>query len=420
MGVSFCSFQFRNGVTKTLTELASGIQNQTRATRRTEYIVGVMQTPVERADEVFADMVTDAVAMAERILTEQQISLQVDLFQFEGPHVRPTGGAYAPVDFLQIGLVEKLERKPHFLLVVTEVDLSSTIQNYVVALPSTLTNIGIISTKRLRPAFWGEPDNAAVAVQRLAVVLLHTLGHLLNLEHAESPDNIMHSFESVSDLDAMQVLTPEQAVHLKRRLPREAREQLVRQGSWWVAVRWILSHWLDIWQAVLRANPFDLVLRMPTMVTAAISLIVVVFFSAETWDVAGTVALAEVGLFSGVALAVGTAVLYRAHGLNLGQMRSKALSESVIITRAATVFSLLCTLGVFYVFLLVVVYAATQTVFPQRLMETWPTVDPATRTLDHIKLSMFLAALGVLGGSLGGSAESKALVRHILFLDEET
>lgn len=35
-------------------------------------------------------------------------------------------------------------------------------------------------------------------------------------------------------------------------------------------------------------------------------------------------------------------------------------------------------------------------------METRPTVDPAVRALDHVKLSLFVAALGMLAGSLGG------------------
>jgi hypothetical protein len=41
------------------------------------------------------------------------------------------------------------------------------------------------------------------------------------------------------------------------------------------------------------------------------------------------------------------------------------------------------------------------------------------RTLDHAKLSIFVAALGVLAGSLGGRADSRDLVRSVLFVDEE-
>ena len=66
-------------------------------------------------------------------------------------------------------------------------------------------------------------------------------------------------------------------------------------------------------------------------------------------------------------------------------------------------------------------YLGIVTIFPHQLMITWPTGgDPAVRVLDHVKLSLFVAALGVLAGSLGGSADSRDLVRRVLFIDEET
>ncbi len=58
------------------------------------------------------------------------------------------------------------------------------------------------------------------------------------------------------------------------------------------------------------------------------------------------------------------------------------------------------------------------TFFPRRLMETWPTVDPAVRTIDHIKISTFIAAMGTLVGSLGGRVDHRAVMRRILFLGE--
>jgi hypothetical protein len=74
----------------------------------------------------------------------------------------------------------------------------------------------------------------------------------------------------------------------------------------------------------------------------------------------------------------------------------------------------------FYLGFFVLSYLGVLTIFPQRLMTTWPTVDPAVRVLDHIKLSMFLASIGLIAGSLGGRADTAELIRHILFLEEET
>jgi hypothetical protein len=96
------------------------------------------------------------------------------------------------------------------------------------------------------------------------------------------------------------------------------------------------------------------------------------------------------------------------------------LSESAVVTAAATVLSLFLTMLLLFSLFVGLTFLGTITVFPQKLMETWPTVDPAVHTIDHLKLSLFVAALGLLAGSLGGRADSKDLVRRVLFIDEET
>ncbi|MEO9147759.1 MAG: hypothetical protein ABI212_00035 [Burkholderiaceae bacterium] len=65
-------------------------------------------------------------------------------------------------------------------------------------------------------------------------------------------------------------------------------------------------------------------------------------------------------------------------------------------------------------------YLGIITIFPLKLMTAWPTVDSAARVLDPVKLSLFIAALGNLAGSLGSSADSRDLARRVLFIDEET
>lgn len=156
------------------------------------------------------------------------------------------------------------------------------------------------------------------------------------------------------------------------------------------------------------------------MITAALSVIIVVFFSAEVWDVGSTVELYQLVLFSVGAIVTATAVLYQAFAFGGMFRRGRVLAESAVVTGAATVLSLFLTMLLLFALFVGLTYLGTVTIFPRKLMETWPTVDPAIRTLDHVKLSLFVAALGVLAGSLGGRADSKDLVRGVLFLDEET
>ena len=369
--------------------------------------------------ERFRRLVEEATATVEARLAKA-LGLRVDLMPFEGPHLTPAAGAYAPLDFLQIGLTEKLERGVHFLLIVTEVDLAASTLAYTLALPSQLTNVALVSTKRLDPAFWGDDADDARVADRLATLLLHSFGHLLNLPHHESPSNAMFDFAGVDELDPMGALTDAQREQMRRTLPGEAHERTSKRGHWRFILRTLVLDRRSIGRAVLRANPFRLLPRLPTMITAALSVIILLFFGPEAWDVGSTVELYQLVLFSVVAVLGSTAVLYRAFAFNGVLGRGRVLAESTVVTSAATALSLLFTMAVLFVLFAGLTYLGTVTIFPEKLMTTWPTVDPATKPMDHLKLSLFTAALGLLAGSLGGRADSKDLIRAVLFVDEET
>jgi len=392
----------------------------TETTRQREYVIGVMSIDVEgQNSDRFRRLVEQAVHAFDRALA-RALGLRVDLIAFAGPHMAPTAGAYAPFDFLRIGLTEKLEREVHFLLIVTEVDLAATTLSYTLALPSPLTNVGVVSTKRLDPAFWGDPADDARVVRRLNTLLLHTFGHLLNLPHADDADNAMYDVANVNDLDAMAKLTDAQRDRMRRALPLEAHERTSRDQHWRFALHTLVRDRRSILRAVARANPLRLVTRLPTMITASLSVIIVVFFSAEVWDVGSTVELYQLAMFSVAAVLGATAVLYRSFAFRGMLSRGRLLAESAVVTGAATALCLLLTMLLLFSMFVCLTYLGTATIFPQKLMETWPTVDPAVRPIDHLKLSLFVAALGLLAGSLGGRADSKDLVRRVLFVDEET
>ena len=393
-----------------------------------EYVVGVMTMEVEGRDsERFRQRVETAAAAVDRALT-QALGVRVDLHSFEGPHLTPAAGAYAPLDFLQIGLAEKLERGAHFLLIVTEVDLSASTLSYTLALPSQLTNVAVVSTKRLEPSFWGEDTGTDadddLAARRLETLLLHSFGHLLNLDHDPDPANAMHDFAGVDALDQMGGFSEPQRAAMQRALPREAHERTSRSRSRFGHLGFILKTWARDWRsiaaAVARANPFRLVTQLPTMVTAALSVLIFLFFTPDMWDVASTVDLYQIVIFSAVSVLASTVVLYRAFAFGGVAGRGRVLAESTVVTSAATAVCLLLTMTLLFALFAVSTYGGIVTIFPRKLMETWPTVDPAVRPLDHAKLSLFVAGLGLLAGSLGGRADSKDLVRAVLFVDEET
>jgi hypothetical protein len=379
-----------------------------------------MKTPVEgESSEDFARTVDAAVKNLKGVLAEE-LGLEIRVFEFAGPHLVPTAGTYSPFDFLRLGLTEKLERQLPFLLVICEVDLAAPTLSYALAFPSRLMNIGILSTNRLSPAFWGDEPAPEKTSQRLTGLMLHSVGHLLNLNHHPEPTNAMYDFTSVEDLERMVEVTPQQREEMQRILPREARDAVEDDNRLRFILRQVVQDWHVIVQTVIRANPFKLLGQLPTMLTAAFSVIIVLFFSSEIWDVASTVELGQLVIFSVMALAAATVVLYRAFAFAAVLTRRKRIAESIVVTTASALLSLLATMVVLYGIFFLVVYVSTVLIFPRRLMSTWPTVDPATRVIDHVKLSLFVAAVGLLAGSLGGRADSTQLVRYVLFLDEET
>ncbi len=229
----------------------------------------------------------------------------------------------------------------------------------------------------------------------------------------------MYDFVEVEDLAGMVHFTDGQRQQMRTVLPREAHERTSRRSRWRFVLATLVRDWESIAIAIIRANPFRLLARLPTMITAALSTIIFLFFTPDMWDVASTVELYQLVLFSVMAIAVATAALYRAFAFGDVLSRRRMLAESTVVTSAATILSLLLTMALLFAIFMGLIYTGTVTIFPRKLMETWPTVDPAVRTIDHIKLSVFVAALGVLAGSLGGRADSNGLIRGVLFVDEE-
>jgi hypothetical protein len=384
------------------------------------FVVGIMRMEVEGRDsERFNDVVARAVTELESAFAHEP-RLRTRSLSFAGPHLTPGAGNYAPLDFLEIGLAEKLERDLPFLLIVTEVDLSSSSLAYTLALPSPLTNIAIISTRRLDPVFWGDAPDPQRTAKRLTTLMLHSFGHLVALHHERDTANVMYPLEGVEDLDRMGRLTTPQLERIARVLPHEANERSTRDGKSGFVCRILLGDAGAIARAVVRANPFRLLTRMPTMLAAALSVIIVLLFSAETWDVAHAVTVPQIVSFSIVSLAAAVFVLYRAFAFDTLLSRDRRITESGVVTIAATFLSLLLTLLVMFAFFGGLMYLAIITVFPERLMESWPGTGEATTALDHLKLSLFLAAMGVLAGSLGGRSDSRDLVRGVLFILEDT
>ena len=381
--------------------------------------VGIMKTFHEKnPSEKFSQIIETSTEQVRQRLTDN-LDLDIEIFDFSGPSLNSTKGTYSPLDFLQLGLAEKLEREIHFLLIVVEVDLSASMKTYVVALPSQLMNIGVLSIKRLSPGFWGKSSDEPLTTQRLTSLMLHTLGHLLNLEHVENSKNIMYPFRSVTDLDAMHEVTEEQITAMRENIPIEAHEKVTEKRRLVFGLKHTLANIPIILQSITNTNPFYLVTQLPTVMTAAFSVIVVLFFTAEIWDVAGVLEFGPLIIFSIIALLSSTGVFYSTFKIGPNQGRG-GLSESTVVMVSSTLATLFVVNLLLYSIFLTVSVLSALAIFPDELKTTWTTAQPASGFIEQLKLGMFLATMGVLTGSLGGKADSRSIIQQVLFLDEET
>ena len=384
------------------------------------YRVGIMTVDVTEADpEAFKALTQEAIRKFEQEL-EDEAELSVETFAFEGPHIEPEGGAYAPLDFIQIGISERAERGFSFLIIMTEVDLSSSKMTYTLALPSQLTNVAIVSTRRLDPGFWGLAPSRSKAAERLCTLMLHSLGVLLNLPPSDQPANLMSPISGIETLDNKERFTEAQRQAMRAALPNESLDKATSGNRTAFALSTIATRFPAILRAVGKANPFALVAKLPTMFGTALSVIVVLIFAAETWDYAGEVDPWKISIFALVAFLSAVYVLYRAFAFDAIVSRDGKLMESTVVTTAATALSLLCAVILMFLLLGGLMWLAAETIFPDTLKKTWSTVEPVTTLGDHLKLATFLAAIGVLAGSLGGAADSRNIVRSVLFARDET
>ena len=384
------------------------------------YRVGVMRAQLGEGDpQGFAELVDGALKRFSRDIADQLPDLSVETSTFSTPHLVPEGGGYNALDFVQLGLAEKAERGLSFLIIVTDVDLSPSKTSYTLALPSRVTNVALVTTRRLNPEFWGEQRDTDRAKERLSTILIHAFGHLLNLPHSDNASNVMARIEGVESLDRMTDFTGEQLDNIRDTLPTEAFDQSTKSEKFSFALSTLVRRFPSILRAVFRANPLKLVGRMPTMLATAFSVIALLLFGAEIWDYAAMASNAQVFWLTVISFAIGTFVLYRAFSFAPVSARDGRVMESTIVTSAATLITLFLTLLAMFFLFAVLMYIFATIVFPEPLMESWTTVEDAASFDDHLRLSAFLAGLGVLSGSLGGSADSRSVVRRVLFMSDE-
>ena len=229
----------------------------------------------------------------------------------------PDEHGYSALDFVQIGINEKTERRLAFLLIITEVEIAAASLSYLLALPSQLTNVAIISTRRLADYGSADIQDQSLMTNRLSTLMLHCFGRLLNLSYHPEKTNYMAKIEVPDDLDAMDRFTEQQFDHMARNLPREANDRFSRGNKFSFVLRQTASNLPRIFRGAMRANPLRIATKLPTMIATALSVIIILIFGGETWDFAASVSYGQLAVFVAASFVAATFVLYRAFSFRL-------------------------------------------------------------------------------------------------------
>lgn len=369
------------------------------------------------------DLVEAAKNEFNRVVSEP-LNIEVVSFAFTGSSIVPEKNGYQALDFIQIGMNEKTERKLAFLLIITDIEIAAASMSYLLALPSQLTNVAVVSTRRLVADEEDKRLQKKRHTERLTTLMLHCFGRLLNLNYSKGSTNYLARVQTVGDLDSMQHFSQGQYQQMIKNLPREANDCYSKDSNKSSKFVFIIRHTVNnlprIFRGAIRANPLRIATKMPTMIAAALSVIVVLIFGGETWDFAASVSYTQLAVFVIVSFLAANFVLYRAFSFRLISTRQGQTSESSVVTAAATYLALVLTLICLFLMFGVLMYGVVIFVFPDPLMSTWTSDQDGASFSAHMRLVAFLASVGVLSGSLGGSVDSRSVVRNVLFAADET
>jgi archaemetzincin len=86
------------------------------------------------------------------------------------------------------------------ILAVTDEDLYIPNQNFVFGQANSVGKTAIVSDLRLKPEYYGLPEDEDLTRSRLLAAALHELGHLLGLKNCIN-DCVMKAIRNVNELD---------------------------------------------------------------------------------------------------------------------------------------------------------------------------------------------------------------------------
>ncbi|WP_224450043.1 hypothetical protein [Haloprofundus salilacus] len=344
-------------------------------------------------------------------------------FHDEHPIRLPNDEARRPSDFLDAATRAMVDGPYDAMFVVTDAPVVSRRRKEVPGLTSPVSRVAVASSRRLVKSTRGEPlrelDDPTV-VTNGATLLLHLFGHVLDLDHRE--DSVMAPFDFDPDRRDLPSFAPDRRPTLRAHAKRMSDEEELRRG---VAGRLrlyassLLTNPSRVGRSLVRNRAPLLPLSLPGLATAAVTPTLILVFSAEAWDVGIHLSDGVAALFAAVSIVAAATYLMSVHNLAFPRKERNVLTRHMALTNVVVYLTLVTAVAGLFLFVGALMLTIELLVFPQNLIQTWPSLEaPTVSLLDLVRTASFISTLGVVTGALAGGLESRTVVRHLaLFLD---
>ena len=334
-----------------------------------------------------------------------------------------------PTDLARQAREERDEQGWDFALVLTAADLISHYKPFSLAVICSSLDVAIVSTSRVDPQATA-PDTAdderVRQIQtRVVRLMMHSMGHWLGLTHHADPVNAMHDIASVEELSSGFEFTPEQIEAMQEALTLIADQRLeeradARRAS--LAMFYLLAAWEnrdEVFDAVAQAKPWEFPTRLSRLTTAAVSTVLVLMMTAETWDMAMSQSWLSAGCLFGFSIVSTTAYVAVRQQLFL-RRNGRRITEQIVTSNISATAIVATGMFVMFVLLLVLAIAAGLLLFPDDVVQGWAaSIERPIRMEHYGLLAATVSSLGILIGALGASFEQQHHFRHVVFVDEE-
>lgn len=376
-------------------------------------------------DEVDAQAVTEARAALRTELQEifPHLEWRLSLVRREEAVSSPR---VEPVELFDLGVEERDAGRWDFVMILTPADLVTHHKPFGFAVVSRVLDLAVISMQRIDPHA-SDPDapeaeRVSAVKRRLRTLLVHALGDLVGLEHSESAGNPMVVPDSLEVLDSAEQLDSAQREIARARLQQiadvrleEAEPRKRKAPTFYPRAAWINR--AEIAEGVWKARPWQFPIRLTKLTAAAISAMVVLLMTAETWELASHQPAGRLAALLTGTLALTTLYVARRQRL-LVQRPAHATSEQIVTTNVSALLIVLVGLTTMTLVLFGASLAAGLLLFPESVASSWTTLSEPSLT-DHLEVAVFITTVALVIGALGASFEGYYHFRHVTFVDEE-